>query len=207
MRFRHTLILLAILIGLAAYVLLVERKRPAPEEGDVTPPATPLTLVLSYQPGDARALRLSLPALDQRTTLERDDAGEWSITQPVIEEADQGKVTRLVESLSALRPSRVLTGTVGEPAQYDLDPPLMVVEIEMKDGFARVLKLGARNPSQSGYYGQISGDERIYLMPSSIGSDVERYLDEPPVKPTPTVEATATSPPVILPLPSATSSS
>lgn len=203
MRFRNTLILLAILIALAAYVVLVEREAPSSEDREATPPATPLPEVLSYQATDARTLRLSRPTTGQRTTLEYADDGQWHITEPVTEEADQDKVIRLIESLSALRPRRVLTGTVGEPGQYDLDPPVMLVEIEMKDGAAHVLKLGGKNPSRSGYYGQVSGDERIYLMPSHIGTDVERYLNEPPVKPTPTVEANATSPPA-LPPPTAT---
>jgi hypothetical protein len=117
----------------------------------------------------------------------------------VQDEADQEQVMRFVESLSQLRPSRALIETTGQPADYDLDPPDIQVDVTMQDGAVHTLRLGAMNPSQSGYYGQVASDATIYLMPFSVGADAERMLNTPPIKPTPTPEAQATQPPLIPP--------
>lgn len=207
MKFRNTLILLAILAALVAYVLLVETNRPSPEADDATPPPTPLPPVLSFDPADARALRLSRPAEDRRTELALQKDGRWRVTAPVEEEADQGKVIRLLDAMAALRPSRVLTGTLGPLSDYELDPPVLSVEIELTDQVVHGLTLGAKTATGSAYYGQIRGDEHVYLLPFSLGADVERYLDNPPVKPTPMPTLVGTKPATIPPPPTATPAS
>jgi len=202
--FRNTLILLALLAALAAYVLLVETKQPPPSnENAPTERPTPLPQILTLQPGEVRALRLARPATEERTELVFRDDGLWYITAPIQEEANQSSVISLVASLSNLRPTRVLTATVGQPSDYELDPPVMLVEIEMVDGAIHTLNLGVPNASRSGYYGQVAGDGRIHLLPFHIGVDVERFLNEPPVKPTPVPTLEGTIPPRI-PLPTAT---
>ena len=193
MKFRTTLILLIIVVALGAYLLLVERKAPSSGEGGTAPAPTSLAEILSYPLGDVRGLSLLRPDTGQRTEIVRQDDGKWHLAVPVESEADQGRVIRLVESLSSLHPKRVLTGTIGALADYDLDPPAMQVEIEMKDSSVQTVNLGAKNPSGSGYYGQVMGDESLYLLPLSIGVDVDRYLNEPPLKPTPTPEVVRTS--------------
>ena len=207
MRFRNTLILLAVLAALAAYVLLVERKRePPPDEGTSTDVATPLPQILAHEPADVKALRLMRASTGQRTELVYGDDGLWYVAVPTKEEADQSKAVSLAASLANLRPQRVLTATVGKPADYELDPPAMQVEIEMKDGVVYTLDLGAANAARSGYYAQLVGDDRIYLLPFHIGVDVERYLNEPPIKPTPVPTREGTIPPRIPPPPTATPS-
>jgi len=201
MKFRDTLILLAILAALAAYVLLVERKQPSPEDGASSELATALPQILSCDTEDVRMLRLVRPSTGQHTDLAYKDDGLWYISAPIEEEADQSKVVSLAASLANLCPQRVLTATVGQPADYDLDPPAMQVTIETRDGLVSTLSLGAPNPSRSGYYGQLSGDDRIYLLPFHLGVDVERYLNQPPVKPTPVPTSAATKPPTIPPIP------
>ena len=195
MKFRDTVILLIIVVALGAYLLLVERKAPSSGEGGTAPAPTMLAEILSYPLGDVRGLSLFRPDTGQRTEIVRQDDGKWHLALPIESEADQGKVIRLVESLSSLRPKRVLTGTIEQLTDYDLDPPAMQVKIEMKDGSTHTLNLGAKNPSRSGYYAQVMGDGTLYLLPLSVGADVDRYLNEPPIKPTPTLEATRSSPP------------
>jgi len=184
MKLRNTLILLAVLAALVAYVLLVEVKKPTPG-AEATPLPTAIAPILSYNVADVRALRLSSPAQNQRTELVYEDDGKWYVTVPVREEADQSEAIWLVEDLGGVQPQRVLTDTVGELADYDLDPALIVAEIEMKDGSKLILNLGAQDAVGSGYYAQVAGDRRVYLVPYYIGSDLERALSQPPIKPTP----------------------
>jgi hypothetical protein len=200
-KFRNTLILLAVLVALGAYVLLVEVKRTAPQEAQVAggAAATPLPVVTGFSTGDVRAIRLARPSQDQRTEFAFREDGKWYLTAPVQEEANQTEVVRLIEALATLRPDRAFSETVTQAADYELDPPAITVEVELQDKTVHTLKLGAQNPSQSGYYGQVSGSTRIYLFPYYVGSDIDNYLKEPPLKPTPTVPVT--EPPAIPPPP------
>lgn len=205
MKFRTTLILLAILLALGAYVIFVEMKAPAPGSAPSTAAiSTPMPIILSYNSANVRALRLARSDQSQRTELVLKEDGKWYLTLPTQEEADQGRAIRLVEGLAALRPQRILTEDVGKPADYDLDPPAISVEIELQDKTVLMLKLGAPNAARTAYYGQVAGDERIYLMPYGISSDIERALNLPPVKPTPTPAQTATLPPLLPPPPTGT---
>lgn len=190
MKFRNTLILLVILAALAAYVLLVERKAPSPDEIDETIP-TPMAEVLSFEVAQARGLRLERSDPGQATDIQVGEDGLWHIVEPVQAEADQDAVTRLLGTLTTLRPSRELTGTVGAPGDYGLDPPAMRAEVTLEEGSV-ALSLGANNPSNTSYYGQVAGDESIYLFPYYVGSEIGRNLDTPPVKPTPVPEPSPT---------------
>ena len=191
MKFRNTLILLVILAALAAYVLLVDRKAPALDQGDEAFP-TPMAEVLSFEMAQARGLRLERSDPDQVTDIQMGEDGLWHILEPLQDEADQDAVTRLLETLTTLRPSRVLTGTVGAPGDYGLDPPAVRAEVTLREGGAVALSLGANNPANTSYYGQVAGDERIYLFPYFAGSEIGRHLDTPPVKPPPTLEPSPT---------------
>ena len=202
MKFRNTLILVAVAILLGGYVLFVERKTTPVDEQSATIP-TPVAAALTFDSGNARNVAIVRASQGQRTELAYGGDGLWRLIAPVQDEADQEQVIRFVEALSQLRPSRALTETTSQPADYDLDPPDIQVDVIMQDGAIHTLRLGAMNPSQSGYYGQVAGDATIYLMPFSVGADAERMLNTPPVKPTPTPEAQATQPPLIPPPPTA----
>jgi hypothetical protein len=185
MRFRNTLILVAVVLALGAYVVFVELRAPSSQDKSATVAPTPLPPLESFAAGDARTIRLSRPGQAQRTELTRKDDGQWYVTVPVQEEANQEEVTRLAEDLATLQPQRVLTDTTGPLSDYELDPPASLVEVELASNITVTLKIGAQDAVGSGYYGQVSGDERIYLLPSYTASEVDRFLTTPPVKPTP----------------------
>lgn len=183
MRFRGTLILLAILAALGAYVLIVERRAPAGEAASTTPVATSAPPLLTFSSADARAVRIEGIADGRHTELVYRDSGLWHVTLPVEEEAaDQGQAVRLVEELADLRPRRVLTETTAPLADYGLEPPAMRVEVELADGSRRAVLLGARNADGSGFYARLDGESTVYLIPATLGADAERYLEAPPVE-------------------------
>lgn len=187
-KFRSTLVLLAMALALGGYVVLVELKKPAPQPIEATSRraaptvASPLAPVLTFDSMQATALHVT-QSDGQRCELAYHD-GSWFLVVPLAEEADQGRVTMVIESLASLVPQRVLTGTL-LPADVELDPPAVRVEVGLGDGSWRRISLGAQNPARSAYYGQVEGDTRIYLFPQYVGSDIERLLSQPPVKPTP----------------------
>ncbi|MBM3187549.1 MAG: DUF4340 domain-containing protein [Chloroflexi bacterium] len=199
MKLRNTIILLAVMAALGAYVLLFERGE-APTEGeDVYATPTQAPAILVFEPSDVRVIRVDDGAGSSTTELTYADDGLWRLTAPVEEEADQPQVIRFVETMANLQPQRELTGTVGAPAEYGLDSPTMRVQFELADGTARTLSFGARTPAGSGYYAQVDGDEHIYVVPLYIWSDAERLLSNPPVKPTPTATLEPTETPTEAP--------
>ncbi len=181
-RFRGTLILLVVLAALGSYVWLVERKAPPAEVDAATPMPTPQPPLLTFAAADARAVRIESLGDGRRTEFAYRDDGLWHINSPVEEVADQGQAVRLVEELADLRPSRVLTETTAPLADYGLEPPAMRVEVELEGGTRHALLLGARNTDGSAFYALIEGQSTVYLVPSILGTDAERYLDEPPAK-------------------------
>lgn len=198
MRFRNTIILLIVLAVLGVYVVFFEMDK-SPEASEETATPTALPAILTFDPTGARRVRIVDLNSNQTTELVYSDDGLWHIQQPLQEEADQPQVTRFIETLANLSPQRVLTGTVGAPADYGLDPASKQVEVELKDGSQYVLRVGVRAAAGSGYYAQVSGDERIYLIALYIASDIDRYLSNPPVKPTPTATLAPTQTPTITP--------
>lgn len=201
MKFRNTLILLVVMGLLLGYVFLVERKADPPSEADASPVPTLLPYALSFDSAAAREVHLARPSRDQLTSLVSVDGGLWTLTQPLVDEADQTAVTRLVQSLSKLRPQRALTGTVGALADYELDPPVIIADIILEGGVRHTLSLGGQNAGKSAYYCLVSGDDTLYMVASYIGADIERMLNQPPVRPTPTPASEPTMPPRIPPPP------
>ena len=105
MRFKTTLVLLAVLVLLIAVVLYFDsrgEKKKAAEETSNT--------LISLTPGDVRKVSL---VRDGRTlTFERDEAGPWRLTSPIQAAADEYEVDGLVSALTSLRIERVVDGNV-----------------------------------------------------------------------------------------------
>ena len=95
--------------------------------------------------------------------------------------------------LAGVRPQRALTTTTSLPADYGLDPAAARITVELADATRHVLLLGAENVGGTAQYAQVEGADTVYLVPLATGSDAARFLDEPPVAPTPTPEATPTA--------------
>lgn len=192
MRFRGTLILLAVLAALSAYVLLVERTAPPTDLEAGTSVPTPQPPLLSFASADAREVRIEGITDGRYTAFVYRDSGLWHITSPVEEEADQGQVVRFVEELADLRPRRTLTETTAPLSDYHLDPPAVRVMVKLEDGSSHAVQLGARNADGTGYYALVEGQSTVHLVPTALGTDAERYLATPPLRPTPTLQATPT---------------
>jgi hypothetical protein len=184
MRFRTTLILLVILIALGVFVLFYERKLPAPGVTESTPWPTSLPPIAAFSPADARLVRLTRIASGEKVIFEKRADEQWYLTASLSELADQDEVSWFVSSLAQISPSRVIE-EAGAASDYDLEPGMLRVEIELADGTEYTITLGAQTPSGSGYYGQVSGDASVYVLSYTLYSDAVGLLDTPPVAPTP----------------------
>jgi hypothetical protein len=185
MKGRHTLILLAALAALGAYVYFFEMKKP--EESSTTA-ETPK--VLAYTPEDITALAVA-DAQGGTAAVQRGEEGEWKVIAPVQDVADPTRLTSLVDRLASLTASRVLT-EVTDLAGYGLAAPALTATLTISDGSKVNLFTGDQTPNEAGYYALREGSPDVYIIFSSTVEDLKRLISEPPVQPTPTPEVAAT---------------
>jgi hypothetical protein len=199
-KLRHTLILVVVFALLAGYVYFFEIKTEKGEEKEE--PKT--TQVFDLVADDV--VELTVKGSEGTARLSRVEGQPWQIEEPIQEEADDVRVTSLVNRLAKLTASRTLTET-GDLATYGLAESQLTAKLETKNNQVETLSAGDKNPQGSSYYVQKKGDENIYLVYASIVDDLKRLITEPPKKPTPTptftptvsitVTATATSTPLV----------
>jgi hypothetical protein len=160
---RSFLALLAILIGLGAYLYFVESGRTpgAVDEGD---------LAFTLEADEIERLRVT-SASGERTALERaDDA--WRIVDPIAAPADAGEVSGLTSSLASLRVQRALDD-ITDFGPFGLDAPRIVVQFtaESRD---RQLALGLKTPPGSDIYARVDDEPRVILVPVYLESTFDR---------------------------------
>jgi hypothetical protein len=185
MKGRHTLILLAVLAALGAYVYFFEMKKP--EESSTTA-ETPE--VFSYTPQDITALAVA-DAQGETAAVQRGAGEDWQVVAPVQDVADSTRVESLVSRLASLSASRVLT-EVTKLDDYGLAAPALTATLTISDGSKVNLFTGDQTPNMAGYYAQREGSSDVYIIFSTTVDDLERLISEPPVQPTPIPEVAAT---------------
>ncbi len=196
MKVRNTLLLVAVLALIGAYVWFFERgpaAAPGTAEG-AEPTPTEAVAVLSFDPAEARSLLLARPATGQSTLLRYDGAtSSWFVAGETTQPADESSVRLLVSYLSDLSAQRVLTGTLDSLASYGLDPAETVVTVDLQDGQQAVVEIGAETLTGTALYVRVPGQSAVMTVSSYVGENVARFIDAPPYQPTPTPEP-ATSP-------------
>ncbi|MBI3324912.1 MAG: DUF4340 domain-containing protein [Candidatus Omnitrophica bacterium] len=117
MRWRTTLVLLILTVGLGAYVSLVELKRPTPQEQ-----AVQAKQVVRIPAETVTRLDATFPQL--AATLERH--GAWRLISPIQARADEALVERILNQLEPLTADRMLEAKRDKPLplkEFGLDPP------------------------------------------------------------------------------------
>jgi len=189
MNSKTTLALVAVALALVALVLLVERPEGSPRVMNVTPYPTTLPAVIALEEGTVRRVTFTRSADGARVELVRDEAGEWQVVAPVQGPADAWTMGSLLGTLVNLQPERRLEPGEVAPAEVGLDPPRVLLEAELADGGVVRLALGAENPQETAQYAQLEGDDAVYLISRGLYLTAEDIFAEPPLQPTPTVEA------------------
>ena len=219
MKPRNTLIVVAVLAALLAYLYFVELPQ-TPEQLNTrmgTPAATPASYMFQLNANDVQTIVITDLRFPRGVTLQRTDSG-WRVTQPLDKPADQNKADATARALSSLQVMRTLTVT--DLAPYGLAPAWLEARIIMKDGAAYGILLGGTTPDSSLYYVTYTGDRsKVFLIETSLGLSLHSLLDAPPFEPTATPTPTVTPPvtppvegtlappglvPTLLPTPAAT---
>jgi hypothetical protein len=162
---RVTWIVLVIFLALVGLLLYLERNPPATDVTEATP-----TSVVEYLFDETAGLPTSI-AIEAKTgeqvAIERNEAGEWVLKQPIEAEANQGSAEAAASQLKALR---VISRPEVTPEEAGLGDPSYVLTVKMTGGAEEVVRIGALTPTGSGYYTNINGSNEILIV-SQTGLD------------------------------------
>jgi hypothetical protein len=165
-KFKTTLVLLAVLAALLAVVLYFDsrgEKKKAAEETSNT--------LISLASGDVR--KVSLVRDGRPMTFERDEAGPWRLTSPIQAAADEYEVDSLVSALTSLRIERVVEKEAKDPAAYEIPKTEVSLWVKGKDAPVRLL-VGMENPLDKSLFAKRDDDPRIVLLSSTLKTTLDK---------------------------------
>jgi len=169
-RFKGTLILLAVFAALLAFVLVFEsrgRKEQAVKEKEQT--------LVDVRSSDIRKMELKRP--DGTISFVKDDKGEWRISAPLEAKADGTEVDGLAAAFSNLHIERVIEKTAVDLKTYGIPRDEFSFWIKGKDTPVTIL-IGMENPLDQTFFAKRQDDPRIVLLPSSLKSTLDKKLSD-----------------------------
>lgn len=163
MRLRSTLILLLVLIGLIAYVRLVEV--PKAEHQDQKE-----TLV------DAKAADVTDVVLEfaDRKIHAAKTGIDWRLVEPIEADGDDEAVNSLVSAVTTAEIKKTLEGDAGDLARYGLDKPVVTVTMKAGDKELPVFSVGKDTPIGGSVYLKRKDSPKVMLSASSIRFSVDK---------------------------------
>jgi len=169
LKFKGTLIIVAFLIILLAYVLLVEVKKPSDEEKKEQD-----KIVLKIEDTEkVKSIKLKQETVE--ISFEKQDK-TWHITSPVRAQADEGMVNGLLATIAEVKSEQKLSDTGEGLSTYGLDKPCPVVTVTLEDGTTKIISVGKKTFDENSYYGQIQGDKDIITLANYT---VDSYFNKP----------------------------
>lgn len=170
-RWKTTLLLLAVTIGIGTYIAVYEIKQPTPQEQrDLA------QQILDLPTDQATQIILDLPQV--QTTLVKQDATWRVLPQDV--RADPAGVSQLLYQLSPLSAVRTLTSTPEQPldaATYGLAPALGQLSVTAAGRLTTVL-FGQATPVQSNRYFKIADRPEIFVISEKLFAQANRAVEQ-----------------------------
>lgn len=168
MKFKATIILLAIFIALLAFVLVFEKK--SKEKEKLKAQEEKLVQLTS-----ADVQKIMFKKEGETLSFKKDDKGEWLITEPMEVKADTYEANQLAENFSDLRIERVVEKEAKDLKKYQIPQKEISLWVKDKDQPTKVL-IGMANPLDNTFFAQKEGDKRVVLLSSSLKSILDKKL-------------------------------
>src|SRR5436190_19768093 len=164
---KSTIALLAVLIGLVAYIFFVERKKPASDAPEVKAKA------FTVDADQIEELQIK-PATGDASRVQKIN-GTWQLVEPEKAEADQGQVTNAVTSLASLEINRVVDENPSDLAPFGLNPPKADIAFKVKGkNDVQHLLLGEKTPTSGDMYATTPNQKRVFLIAAYLENTFER---------------------------------
>ncbi len=158
--------LVALALGLGAYIYFVESKR--------DPTATEARdRVFTLETSAIE--ELTLQSATGQTTTARKTGTEWQIVAPVVAPADSGVMESLLSSLSTLEIQRVVDDAPGSLAPYGLEPARFSLAFRTTGSSTpQRVSFGNKTPTGSDLYARIEGQPRLFVVASYLEDTFNR---------------------------------
>jgi hypothetical protein len=101
-------------------------------------------------------------------------AAAWSIKSPHALPADADAMRAMESALAVITSERLVDEKMGDRTPYGLQSPLLSIVVGRKDGKSHTLHLGDDTPSGSGTYAYMDGEAKLYLLPVSTKTALEK---------------------------------
>ena len=156
---RGTWIVLIVFLALAGLWFYLNQNEPVAEDVEATPTAV-VEYLFDETAGLPTGIRIEAGTGEQ-VALERNEAGEWVLIQPVEAEANQGSAEAAASQLMALR---VLSRPEVALADAGLVEPFYIMTVKLTGGTEAVVRIGDLTPTGSGYYTNINGRDDVLIV-------------------------------------------
>ncbi len=171
MKWRHSLIYLAVLLVVAGYYYFEVTKQAQKEKAEAE-----AKKVFALEADRIETLEIAVPEKPP-VRLKREEAG-WKITDPVQAEVEKSAVESLVNTLAGLSWDVEVAREAEDLKPFGLtDPGQLKIRFTAGDrGFELVI--GEKNPVGRGYYARRGDGNQVFLLETSSWSLLNKGLDE-----------------------------
>jgi hypothetical protein len=165
-RFRSTLVLLVLALGLGAYLYFIDAKKPVTEENAKQK-------VFSADSSKIDQLEVK-SATGEVTTLKKEASG-WTITKPIQAPADQNNVSDVASSVASLEQDRVVDENPSDLKTYGLASPRIEVSFHVTgDKEPKRILVGDKNATGVGLYAKVPNEKRVFLIGNPLETSFNR---------------------------------
>jgi hypothetical protein len=165
-KFKTTLILLAVFGVLLAFVLVFESRtkaRQASKEKE--------SKLVDLASADVERIALNNGA--ETISFKKDEKGEWLITAPVEAPAEAAEVNRLAEDFSSLKFDRVVEPEAADPKKYEIPKKDVTLWYKGRPEPVKIL-IGLENPIDGSLFAMRQGEKRVVLLGSFLKSELDK---------------------------------
>ena len=165
-RIRSTLILLAVAIGLGAYLYFVESERPVADENAKAK-------VFAYDA--AKITQVEVKSSSGDVTALRKTNDTWAIVKPVNAPADRNTVSDVVTNLANLEEQRVVDENAADLETFGLAEPRveLTFHVDGEKEPKRIL-LGDKTPAGTGIYAKLPAGNRVFLVEQTLETSADK---------------------------------
>ena len=165
---RSTLVLLAVALGLGAYIYFVESERP--------PAGTPEPLDQVFDFPSDDITRVSVKAENGDLTVIEKSADRWQLVEPFAGTVDVTEVVGLTSGLAGVESQRVVAEPEDAPemAAFGLAEPRIEVGVTTTTGVEARLLIGERTPTGDDLYATVAGSNRVFLISGYLDGTFNR---------------------------------
>lgn len=158
MKLYRNAIILVVVLGLVfgAYMLLKDKiaKKDAAEDGSQT------IRITDYSDDKIKSITVENP--DGTFIIEKKDK-TWTLTSPTDFNSDSSKVSSIVTNAESVIADKLVEENPKNLSMYGLDKPVTLT-IKLTDGTDKVILLGNKTPTGSGYYALDKAVNKVYVL-------------------------------------------